>query len=449
MSNRTFSFSDLDTQKKGEISMAEYEKGFEILKQGQECIKISDFDKNSQRFFYALQDVKLRTPETLSFKEYKSGFTFIVKQLTPNEIYHELIENCFVKKSDFDKIVHTKFCDWEDYTMKFCIIDVQRVFEAKFIFAWSILQEYLETLNVKEKRTEDNFNEYRMPRTATKKVWYNLFSDSDLYTLGKYAKADILIGYIDLGWIETAYDEVIFRQIQKIQRTDRKKYLHINIESIKKMCDIESICTGIFPEQLSKVCPCFYEGLKKHSIHWSIFLPVNQLLEINNILIQYKRSKIVRIEASYEIYELFKKLSMPEHQHFSRELYQNMKVELYKNLRTDVWQTFFEILGDISPNVRILMKTHTLDVSDKEFMSLKTILVRYKRGLILEKNITLFEIGQIFKELLTKNENIPMKEIFMAALFQDYELWNLDPISLFTDSIFNTLLTGNPYMVYP
>jgi hypothetical protein len=82
-------------------------------------------------------------------------------------------------------------------------------------------------------------------------------------------------------------------------------------------------------------------------------------------------------------------------------------------------------------------------------MSLKTILVPYKRGKILEKKITLFEIGEIFKELLTKNENILMKDIFITALCQDYELWNLDPISLFTGSIFNTLLTGNPYMVYP
>ena len=289
--------------------MAEYEEGFKILTRGQECIKISDFDKNSQRFFYALQDVNLGTRETLSFKEYKTGFTLIVKQLNPNEIRTQLIEDCLVKKSDFDKIVHTQFCDWEDFTMKFCIIDVQRVFETKFIFAWSILQEYLETLNTKEKRTQNNFNEYRMPPTATKKVWYNLFKDSDLYTLGKCVNANgILIGYIDTGWIETACDEVIFKQIQKIQ-TDKRKYVHINVESIKKMRDIESICTGIFPEQLSKVCPCFYEGLKKHSIYWSIFLPVNQLLEINNILIRYKRSKIVRIEASYEIYELFKKLS--------------------------------------------------------------------------------------------------------------------------------------------
>ena len=448
MSNRIFSFSDLDTQKKGIISMAEYEKGFEILKRGQECIKISDFDKNSQRFFYALKNVNLRTSDTLSFKEYKSGFTFIVKQLTPIVTRRELIEDFFVKKSDFDKIVHTQFCDWEDYNMKFCIIHVQRVFEAKFIFAWSILQEYLETLNASEKRTEKNFNEYRMPLTATKKVWYNLFSDSDLYTLGKHANAT-LIGYTDREWIETTYDEVIFRQIQKIQRTDSKKYLHINVESIEKMRDIESICTGIFPEQLSKVCPCFYKGLKKHSIHWSIFLPVNQLLEINDILIRYKRSKIVRIEASYEIAELFKKLRMPEHHRVSLELYQDIKAELDKNLHTDVWQTFFEILIDISPHVHALMKTHTLKFSDEEFTSLKTILVRYKRGVILEEKIALYEIGHIFKKPLADKKNILMKDIFMNALIADYQLWNLDPISLFTDSIFHTLLTGNPYMVYP
>ena len=448
MSKITFSFSDLDTQKKGKISMAEYEKGFEILKRGQECIKISDFDKNSQRFFYALKNVKLGTSGTLSFKEYKSGFTFIVKQLTPNVIRQYLIEDCFVKKSDFDKIVHTQFCDWKDYTMKFCIIDVQGVFEAKFIFAWSILQEYLETLNASEKRTEKNFNEYRMPLTATKKVWYNLFNDSDLETLGKYANAT-LIGYIDREWIETTSDEVIFRQIQKIQKSAQKKYLHINVESIKKMRDIESICTGIFPEQLSKVCPCFYKGLKQHSIHWSIFLPVNQLLEINDILIRYRRLKIVRIEASYEIAELFKKLSMPEHQRVSREWYQDIKAELDKNLHTDVWQTFFDILIGISPHVHILMKIRTLDFSDEEFTSLKTILVLYKKGIITEEKIALCEIGDIFKKLLTKKENIHMKDIFMTALYEDYQLWNLDPISLCTDSIFHTLLTGNPYMVYP
>ena len=447
MSNRTFSFDDLDTQKRGEISMAEYEKGFEILKGRQECIKISDFDKNSQRFFYALENVKLGTSGTLSFKEYKSGFTFIVKQLTPNVI-RPSIDGCFVNNIDFDKIVHTQFCDLKDYTMKFRIIDVQRVFEAKFIFAWSILREYLETLNAKEKRTEYNFNEYRMPLTATKKVWYNLFNDSDLETLGKYTNAT-LIGYTDREWIETTYDEVIFRQIQKIQRTDRNKYLHINVESIKKMRDVESICTGIFPEQLSKVCPCFYEGLKKHSIDWSIFLPVNQLLEINDILIRYKRSKIVRIEASYEIAELFKKLSMPEHQRVSRELYQVIKEELDKNLHTDVWQTFFEILEDISPHVHTLMKTHTPYFPPEEFTSLKTILVCYKKGRILEKNIILFEIGEIFKKILNKTKNILMKDIFMNALLADYQLCNVDPISLFTDSIFNTLLTGNPYMVYP
>ena len=448
MSNRKFSFDDLDTQKMGKISMAEYEKGFEILKGRQECIKISDFDKNSQRFFYALENVKLGTSGTLSFKEYKSGFTFIVKQLTPNVIRHESIDDCFVNNIDFDKIVHTQFCDLKDYTMKFRIIDVQIVFEAKFIFAWSILQEYLETLNVKEKRTEDNFNEYRMPLTATKKVWYNLFNDSDLETLGKYANAT-LIGYTDREWIETTYDEVIFRQIQKIQRTDRNKYLHINVESIKKMRDIESICTGIFPEQLSKVCPCFYEGLKKHSKYWSIFLPVNQLLEIKKILIRYKRSKIVRIEASYEIAELFKKLSMPEHQRVSRELYQDIKAELDKNLHTDVWQTFFDILIGISPHVHTLMETHTLTFSDEEFTSLKTILVSYERGEILEKEIALYEIGHIFKKLLTVKKNILMKDIFTNALIADYELRHVDPISLFTDSIFNTLLTGNPYMVYP
>ena len=447
MSNRTFSFSELDKQKRGEISMAEYEEGFKILTRGQECIKISDFDKNSQRFFYALQDVNLGTRETLSFKEYKTGFTLIVKQLNPIEIRHQLIDDCLVKKSDFDKIVHTQFCVWEDFTMKFCIIDVQRVFDNKFIFAWSILQEYLETLNTKEKRTQNNFNEYRMPPTATKKVWYNLFKDSDLCTLGKCVNANNkLIGYTDTGWIETACDEVIFKQIQKIQ-TDKRKYVHINVESIKKMREIESICTGTFPEQLSKVCPCFYEGLKKHSIYWPIVLPVNQLFEINDILIRYKRLKIVRIEASYEIYELFKKLSMPEH--VSRKLYQDIKAKLDKNLHNDVWQTFFEILEYISPHVWNLMKTHTLDVSEEEILSLKTILVSYKRGVIQEENITLFHIGEIIKKLLTKNANIRMKDIFMTALFQDFELLNLDPISLFTDSIFNTLLTGNPYMVYP
>lgn len=95
------------------------------------------------------------------------------------------------------------------------------------------------------------------------------------------------------------------------------------------------------------------------------------------------------------------------------------------------------------------MKTHTLKFSDEEFTSLKTILVRYKRGVILEEKIALYEIGHIFKKPLADKKNILMKDIFMNALIADYQLWNLDPISLFTDSIFHTLLTGNPYMVYP
>ncbi len=250
-------------------------------------------------------------------------------------------------------------------------------------------------------------------------------------------------------WIETNYDEVIFKKIQMIQETDREKYLHISIESIKEMSDIESTCTGMFPKELRKVCESFYKGLKKHSIHWSIFLPVKQLFEINDILIKCKRRKIERIEASYEIAELFKKLEMPEHQRVSKKFYQDIKTELDGNLHTDVWKTFFEILIGISPHVHTLMKTHTPDFSPEEFTSFKTILVRYKRGVILEKDVALCAIGDIFKKLLTNDKHINIKDDFMNALIADYELCHLDPISLFTDSMFNTLLTGNPYMVYP
>jgi hypothetical protein len=195
--------------------------------------------------------------------------------LSPNMIRHESMEDCFVNKRDFDKIVHTQFCDWEDYTRKFCIIQVQGVFEAKFIFTWSILQEYLETLNASEKRTETNFNEYRMPLPRTKKVLYNLFNDFDLYTLGKCANAT-LIGYTDREWIETKYDEVIFKKIQMIQKKDSEKYLHSNVGSIQIMRDIESICTGIFPEELLKVCPFFYEGLKNTQFTGPYFFLLNR-----------------------------------------------------------------------------------------------------------------------------------------------------------------------------
>jgi hypothetical protein len=53
-----------------------------------------------------------------------------VKQLKPNKVSLSLIEDCLLNKSDFDKIVHTLFCDCEDYTDKFCMIHVQKVFEA-------------------------------------------------------------------------------------------------------------------------------------------------------------------------------------------------------------------------------------------------------------------------------------------------------------------------------
>jgi hypothetical protein len=66
MSKRTFSFSDLDTQKNGKISMAEYNNGFEILEhEGENIIKISDFDEKSQRFFYAIKSGK--SEQFLSF----------------------------------------------------------------------------------------------------------------------------------------------------------------------------------------------------------------------------------------------------------------------------------------------------------------------------------------------------------------------------------------------
>jgi hypothetical protein len=141
---------------------------------------------------------------------------------------------------------------------------------------------------------------------------------------------------------------------------------------------------------------------------------------------------------------------MPEHQRVSRNFYQDIKTELDQNLSTDVWNTIFEILEDISPHVHTLMKTHSIGFSPEEFMSLKTILVRYKRGIILEKNVALCAIGDIFKKLLTNDKHININDIFMKALVNDYELCHLDPISLLeTDSMCNTLLTGNPYMVYP
>lgn len=418
------------------LSMLEYENGFETLtfNTTKTLIKISDFDESSQRFFRALER---RNPNGfLSLREYKNGFTFIVEQLR-----HHKIAGSSVTKSDFDKIVHTRFCDWEDYTNKFRIVQVQLVFEAKFIFAWSMLQEYLERLNTSEKRTNDNFNEYRMPPTATKKVWYNLFKDSDLDILGKACINPALVGYIDAdntshsrgsggelqrlrdNWIESNCDSVIFEQIRKIQ--GRRQRAHGApqqvVKDMRNMRDIESICTEIFPKKLVKICPLFYKVLKKHSIHWSELLPVEQLFEIRDVLIQYNSIKIGKMEAVNNIDALFKNPSTSKHQPASHKMYQGIKDQLDNELRLDVWVMIAHILVGISPNICALMSRYSIDFHPVQFTRFKAILIGYESGKILQKKDVIAEIIPLFTELSTNVENQHFSQQFNKALMDDQQ----------------------------
>ena len=95
------------------------------------------------------------------------------------------------------------------------------------------------------------------------------------------------------------------------------------------------------------------------------------------------------------------------------------------------------------------METYSIVFSPDQLESVNTILISYSERIWSVKE-SLHAIGEIFKKLLTDEKHVNIKDEFMNALFNDYDFHHVDPRSLFTtESMFNTLLTSNPYMVYP
>jgi len=193
------------------------------------------------------------------------------------------------------------------------------------------------------------------------------------------------------------------------------------------------------------------------SIYSVVFSP-EQLTSLKTILINYERGVIhEKKDAFAEITQLFTGLSTYDKNKHIEELLKNALTldDNYNNPIKDERQNAskkdlnYAILGEISPHVCKLMETYSIVFSPDQLESVNTILISYSERIWSVKE-SLHAIGEIFKKLLTDEKHVNIKDEFMNALLNDYDFPHFDPISLFTtESMFNTLLTSNPYMVYP